>query len=261
MYIEDSLIEEINQNPGLLRRFLGTHFDHEDKLRNLCQDLHIPYHTLTGQGTYKTSDLAHRLITRKELPQFIEYLEQNEPGLVTILFEHFGVRESNNLTTNPDFKQASVDIIREEKSPSSFKYDVALSFASQEEHLAKRLTQLLQNKGIRVYYYSKYLADTWGKNLSQTSESIYTDEAQYCIVFVSEAYSKNRFTNLELDCIQARAFKQRSEYILPLKVDDTKIPGITSITCYFDLRNKNNSALEEALKQVADNFEQKLRNS
>lgn len=254
MDIQDSSIEAIYQKPGDLRRWLEQYFYDEDKLKNLCQDLNIQYSKLTGQGINKANDLVEHLVSRKKIPQLINYLETNDSELIPSLFEHFGVRQTNNPSINQISTQLRADTVREEKIPSNFdyEYDVAISFASEECNLAEKLAELLKNKGIKVYFNKYNQAQDWGKNIYQVFQSIFRDKARYCIVFLSKAYREKAWTNHELEQIQARAFKEHSEYILPLRVDDTDIPGINQTTCYISLRYFT-------LEQVADIFEQKLR--
>jgi len=50
---------------------------------------------------------------------------------------------------------------------------------------------------------------------------------------------------------QERAFRDVNEYILPLRLDDTQVPGITETTGYRDLR-------QHRMEDVVDLLEQKL---
>lgn len=68
-------------------------------------------------------------------------------------------------------------------------------------------------------------------------DDIYKNAATFCIIFVSESYIKKAWTKHELKSAQSRAFKQDSEYILPIKLDDTELPGIAETIGYIDARN------------------------
>ena len=56
-------------------------------------------------------------------------------------------------------------------------------------------------------------------------------------MFISEHYAKKRWTNHERKSAQARAFNENREYILPVRLDDTAIPGIRETIGYIDLRH------------------------
>ena len=68
---------------------------------------------------------------------------------------------------------------------------------------------------------------------------------RYCIMFVSAEYAEKVWTNLERQNAQARAFKEKQEYILPARFDDTKIPGLLDTVGYIDLNRITPSQLSE----------------
>ena len=65
---------------------------------------------------------------------------------------------------------------------------------------------------------------------------MYRDKAKYCVVFVSENYIEKSWTKHELQQAQARSFELDREYILPLRLDDTNLPGLNRTIGYLDLR-------------------------
>lgn len=56
---------------------------------------------------------------------------------------------------------------------------------------------------------------------------------------MSVNYIAKRWPKHELNQAQARDFKSDVEYILPLRLDDTELPGINDTTAYVDLRTKS----------------------
>lgn len=115
-------------------------------------------------------------------------------------------------------------------------YDVALSFAGEDrEYVDKVATSLLQ-KGIRVFYDKYEQVGLWGKDLYQHLDRIYQHKAKYTIVFISQQYNNKLWTNHELKSAQARAFTENEEYILPVRFDNTEIPGIRPTIGYLDLK-------------------------
>lgn len=118
----------------------------------------------------------------------------------------------------------------------SFEYDVALSFAGEDRAVAEELRNLLTQRGIRVFYDQDAQASLWGKDLYQHLQTIYRDKAAFCVVLISQHYVQKHWTRHELQQAQARAFAADQEYILPLRLDDTPVPGINPTTGYLDLR-------------------------
>lgn len=115
-------------------------------------------------------------------------------------------------------------------------YDVALSFAGEDRDYVFSAARLLEERGIKVFYDDFEQADLWGKNLYQHLSDVYKDRADFAIIFISTHYARKLWTKHELANAQARAFSESREYILPVRFDDTEIPGVLPTTGYLDLR-------------------------
>lgn len=68
---------------------------------------------------------------------------------------------------------------------------------------------------------------------------VYQNQAQYTVMFISEAYRQKLWTNHERQSAQARAFQEAQEYILPARFDDTEIPGVLLTIGYIDLKERS----------------------
>lgn len=118
-----------------------------------------------------------------------------------------------------------------------YEYEVALSFAGEDRRHAEKLAKLLRSEGLRVFYDKYEQKQLWGKDLYQHLQVVYRDKAQFCVIFASAAYARKLWTKHELKQAQERAFRENREYILPLRLDDTKIPGVPETVGYLDLRS------------------------
>lgn len=127
------------------------------------------------------------------------------------------------------------------------KYDVTLSFAGEDRHYAEKLANLLKSEGYSVFYDDYEKAELWGKNLYEHFSSVYKDQARYCVMFLSEHYARKLWTKHERQSAQARAFEESREYILPIRLDDTEIPGILGTLGYLDLRSMSIEEIYQTL--------------
>jgi RES domain-containing protein len=125
---------------------------------------------------------------------------------------------------------------------NSFTYDVALSFAGEDRDFVKQVADILRTNGVRVFYDEFERANLWGKELIEYLEDIYKNKSRYVIIFISKSYLEKDWTNHERKSALNRAFKNKQEYILPVKLDDTVLPGIHESIGY--LSNKNATAYE-----------------
>lgn len=119
-----------------------------------------------------------------------------------------------------------------------YEYDIALSFAGENRAYVERVANSLQVRGILVFYDLFEEANLWGKNLYDYLTEIYQNKARYTVIFISSFYNKKLWTNLERASMQARAFQESREYILPARFDDTEIPGILQTVGYISLKNR-----------------------
>ncbi|WP_298610915.1 toll/interleukin-1 receptor domain-containing protein [uncultured Thiothrix sp.] len=115
------------------------------------------------------------------------------------------------------------------------KYDIALSFAGEDRQYVDQVATLLRDSGVRVFYDHFEEANLWGKNLYDYLVDIYKSKAKYTIMFISTHYAKKLWTNHERQAMQARAFGESQEYILPARFDDTPIPGVLPTIGYISL--------------------------
>lgn len=130
-----------------------------------------------------------------------------------------------------------------------FKYDIAVSFAGEDRAIVEEFVNALAINDISVFYDSWEQAQLWGKDLYQYLDLVYQQAARFCVIFVSEKYVKKAWTKHELRSAQARAFQQNSEYILPIKLDDTELPGLPNTIAYIDFRHTSIKNIVEVLSQ------------
>ena len=129
------------------------------------------------------------------------------------------------------------------------KYDVALSFAGEDREFVEETARALRDRRIKVFYDRYEEADLWGKDLYSHLRDVYTNQAEFTIIFISQHYARKLWTSHERESAQARAFEEHREYILPARFDAAEIPGILTTTGYVDLREKTPQQLAELIEQ------------
>ena len=126
-------------------------------------------------------------------------------------------------------------------------YDIAISFAGEDRAVALGIASELISEGVTVFYDEFEKSDLWGKNLYEHLISIYKDNSKYCLMLLSESYSKKLWTSHERKAAQARAFRENKEYILPLKLDNTEVPGTLETTGYLDYRSETDKTVAKLI--------------
>ncbi|MCL4251581.1 MAG: TIR domain-containing protein [Anaerolineae bacterium] len=139
---------------------------------------------------------------------------------------------------------------------SMYNFDIALSCAGEDTAYVDLVADCLKANGTRVFYYKFDHAqiDLWGKDLYVHLDEIYRKKARYCVMFLSKAYAQKLWTTHERRSAQARAFQASKEYILPVRFDDTEIPGIVSTIGYV---NANRMTPQELCQQIIEKLKSK----
>ncbi len=115
-----------------------------------------------------------------------------------------------------------------------FPYHIALSFAGENRPYVERVASTLRDRGVRVFYDRYEPATLWGKDLFTHLSDVYRKQARYTVIFISEQYAAKVWTNHERRSAQARALTESHEYILPVRFDDTELPGLLPTIAYID---------------------------
>jgi hypothetical protein len=117
-------------------------------------------------------------------------------------------------------------------------FEIALSFAGEDRAYVDQVANLLRDSGVKVFYDTFEEATLWGKNLYEYLSDIYQNKALYTIMFISKSYARKLWTNHERQAMQARAFQEHQEYILPARFDNTPIPGVLPTVGYIALAGR-----------------------
>lgn len=143
--------------------------------------------------------------------------------------------------------------------PTSFAFDVALSFAGEDRALVEEYAAILKEKGLRVFLDTDHEVELWGSDLYVKLDHVYRTQALFCVMFLSQHYAKKRWTNHERQSAQVRAFTENKEYILPVRLDDTEIPGIRETVGYVDMREKSVAEVAELTLQKVQRGRRRIK--
>lgn len=131
-------------------------------------------------------------------------------------------------------------------------YDVALSFAGEDREYVEQVAQQLKELGVSVFYDRFEEVELWGKDLAEHLGRVYGSDARFVVLFLSRAYAAKAWPRHEKQFALARQISTGEERVLPVRFDDTEIPGLPSTVSYLDLRVLTPAKLAELIRQKVD---------
>ncbi|MDX1956927.1 MAG: TIR domain-containing protein [Leptospiraceae bacterium] len=137
------------------------------------------------------------------------------------------------------------------ENSDQFDYDVVISFAGEDRLIAEEIVKELKERKISIFYDTDPEADLWGKDLYAHLAYIYGKAGKYCIMILSQNYAQKLWTNHERQNAQARAFREKREYILPIRLDSTEIPGIAETIGYIEYNNSPSEIADKVLIKLS----------
>ena len=115
---------------------------------------------------------------------------------------------------------------KESKLTESREYQVALSFAGEQRDYVEEVARHLAAKSIAVFYDGFEQPLLWGKDGTEIFHEVFSEKTTYVVMFISEAYAKKAWTRHERRSALSRMLREEQEYILPVRFDETPIPGL-----------------------------------
>ncbi len=122
-------------------------------------------------------------------------------------------------------------------------YDVALSFAGEQRAYVEEVANVLQSRGINVFYDGFELVDLWGRSLGPHLQDVFEHQSRYVVMFISKEYVDKSWPSHERRAAISRFSKDRGQYILPIRFDDTIVGGIPDDLSYLSARDLSPSEL------------------
>ena len=119
-----------------------------------------------------------------------------------------------------------------------WRWDVALSFAGAQRGYVEQVAQALKARRLRCFYDADEQIELWGRYLAEELPAIYGEQAAAVVVFISAEYADRDWTRHERRVALGRALRERREYVLPARFDDTPLPGLLSDMVAIDLRTR-----------------------
>ena len=112
------------------------------------------------------------------------------------------------------------------------KYQVALSFAGEQRAYVEQVAQHLHGRSIDVFYDGFEKTGLWGRSGAEAFHKAFAGDSAYVVMFISEAYVSKAWPRHERRSALSRMIEEKEEYILPVRFDDARVPGLPTDIIY-----------------------------
>lgn len=121
------------------------------------------------------------------------------------------------------------------------RFKVALSFPGEyREFVSQVANWLAKNLGQQAVFYDQWFqAELARPNLDDYLQAIYHDHSELIVPFLCTDYAKREWCGLEWRAIRDLLKRRQDQDIMPMRFDNTHIPGLFGIDGYIDLKNHN----------------------
>lgn len=133
----------------------------------------------------------------------------------------------------------------------NYQYDICFSFASEQVAYVEKVYSALESTSIKVFFdrASDIEVELWGSNLLEQFYNVYKKQSRFCVMFISKEYERKAWTRFERRSALERALGTEEIYILPVRFDETELPGLHGATKYIDATEKSPEELANMIIQ------------
>jgi hypothetical protein len=123
------------------------------------------------------------------------------------------------------------------------RFSIAFSFAGEQneyvEHVWKALRQYGGLSRRSIFYHKRFEGELSRLNLDVYLQDIYANQSELLVVFLSADYATKEWTGLEWRVVRELIKQKESSAVMPIRFDDTHIPGLFSIDGYVSAAGRD----------------------
>ena len=142
-----------------------------------------------------------------------------------------------------------------EGAREDFEFEVALSFAGEDRAYVREVRDMLLERGRAVFYDEDRIAEMWGADLPEYLDRVYRERSRFVVAFISQHYVSKAWPRHEKRSALARALEEKGPYFLPVRLDDTVVPGMPDTVGHIDTRRTGLERLVEVIVAKLDGRE------
>lgn len=113
-----------------------------------------------------------------------------------------------------------------------YKYDIGISYASEQREYVKNLEISLKKQGITCFIDYNEPERLWGEYIPEELRTIYSKECRMILIIISKEYTEKNYTKFESRIACERELL--GESLLIIKMGDFTLPWLNNTYGYLD---------------------------
>ena len=114
------------------------------------------------------------------------------------------------------------------------RYDVAISYATEDRAHAEELACHLRARGCRVFIDTLEPLELWGADVGRRLEEIFDRDARMVVILASRHWASRRWTMHERNAIRSRASRE-ARSVLPITMGIRQVLGLPDVHGHLDI--------------------------
>lgn len=135
---------------------------------------------------------------------------------------------NQNYTENAAFKQ------KHTQEEDEILFDVAISYASEQERYVERVVKILEAEKIKVFYAPKRETMFKAQDMYVKFYNIYRYQCRYAACFFSSEYRNKEYTMHEYKTLLLRNKKAHKNFIIPIYFEKVFMEGLDKDISYLE---------------------------
>ena len=131
------------------------------------------------------------------------------------------------------------------------RYQVALSFAGEQRKYVEDVARHLRSRSMDVFYDGFEKVRLWGRSGAEEFHEVFAKQSAYVVMFISKAYVSRAWPVHERRSILSGMIMQQRDHVLPVRFDDTDVPGLPEDLIYLQASDYSPAELAAMIAEKA----------
>ena len=133
------------------------------------------------------------------------------------------------------------------KMENAKNYDIAVSYASEQEEFVKRVVKILEVEKLKVFFAPQCEKEYKSKDMLEEFYQLYRYKSEYVVCFVSQEYLNKEYTMIEYE-----AAYYKKEKLIVVSVNGALPPYVDKDKNYIDAEGCSVVRIADQIRKIVD---------